>query len=107
MSAERRTVAIGFFAVLAIASAALAIAPAIASKPVPRTIAGCVFDENFISSDGYHIRPRHADGRQVDLRPFEGRAVTISGALLPGDVLIVDKPPRDSGPCETMRPAGK
>jgi hypothetical protein len=98
---------IGFFAVLAIASASLAIAPAIASKPVPRTIAGCVFNGTFISADGYDIHPRHADGREVDLRPFEGRTVTISGALLPGDELIVNKPPRASGPCEMMRPAGK
>jgi len=105
MSAKHRKIA--FFAVLAMASGPLAVAPALASKPVARAIAGCVFNGHFISSDGYDIRPRYADGRQVDLRPFEGHGVTINGALLPGDVLIVDKLPRDSGPCETMRPAVK
>jgi hypothetical protein len=107
MSAKRRRVAIGIFAMLTAASGLLAIAPAIASKPVAKTIVGCVFDATLISSDGYEIHPRHADGRAVDLRPFEARTVTISGALLPGDVLIVDKPPRDTGPCKMMRPAGK
>ena len=105
MSAKYRKIA--FFIVLAMASGPLAIAPAMASNPVPKTIAGCVFNGRFISSDGYDIRPRYADGRQVDLRPFEGHGQTINGALLPGDVLIVDKLPRDSGPCETMRPAVK
>jgi hypothetical protein len=107
MSAKLRKIAIGLFAVLTIASASLVIAPAIASKPVPKTIAGCVFNGIFISSDGYEIHPRHADGREVDLQPFEGHTVTISGALLPGDVFIVNKLPRDSGACEMMRPAGK
>jgi hypothetical protein len=102
MSAKHRKIAL--FAVLAMAIGPLAVAPAMASNPVPRTITGCVFNGRFISSDGYDIRPRYADGRQVDLRPFEGHGLTIDGALLPGDVLIVSKLPRDSGPCETMRP---
>ena len=82
------------------------IAPAVASKPVPKTIVGCVFNGTFVSSDGYDIRPSYADGKEVDLRPFEGHQVTISGDLLPGDAFIVKKPPRDSGPCTMMRPAG-
>jgi hypothetical protein len=93
MPAKHRMIA--FFAVLAMATGPLAVAPAMASNPVPRIIAGCVFNGRFISSDGYDIRPRYADGRQVDLRPFEGHGLTISGALLPGDVLIVSKLPRD------------
>ncbi len=107
MLAKRRKIAVGFLAVLAIAAGLLAIAPAVASKPVPRAIAGCVFNGSFISSDGYRIHPKYADGREVDLRPFEKHGVTISGVLLPGDVLIVNKHPRDSGPCETMRPAAR
>ena len=90
------------------ACAVIAIAtPAIASKPVPKTIAGCVFKGTFVSSDGYDIRPKNADGQALDLRPFEGHALTIGGNLLPGDILIVNKPPRDGGPCTTVRPAGK
>jgi len=102
MSAKHRKIAL--FAVLAMAIGPLVVAPAMASNPVPRTITGCAFNGRFISSGGYDIRPRYADGRQVDLRPFDGHGLTIDGALLPGDVLIVSKLPRDSGPCETMRP---
>jgi hypothetical protein len=77
-----------------------AISPAFASKPMPKTIVGCVVNGAFIA-DGYSIRPRYADGREADLRSFEGRIVTIKGALLPGDLMIISKPPRDSGRCET------
>lgn len=90
------------------ACAALALtAPAVASKPVPKSIAGCVTKGSFVSSDGYDIRPSHPDGKPVDLRPFEGHAVTINGDLLPGDILIVKSPPRDGGLCRLTRPAGK
>ena len=97
MSAHRHAIAIGLFAILAAAELA-GIAPALASKPVPKTIVGCVFNGSFVSSDGYDIRPRDADGQEVDLRPFEGHTVTISGDLLPGDAFIVKKPPRDTRP---------
>lgn len=103
MSAQRH--AIGLFALLA-AAGFVGIAPAAASKPVPKTIVGCVFNGSFVSSDGYEIRPRNVDGREIDLRPFEGHQVTISGDLLPGDAFILKKPPADSGPCKTMKPAG-
>jgi len=81
--------------------------PAVASKPVPRSIVGCVMNGTFVSSDGYDIRPSHPDGKPFDLLPFEGHAVTIKGGLLPGDILIVKGPPRDGGPCRSMRPAAK
>ncbi|MFH1341893.1 MAG: hypothetical protein ABIL01_11925 [Pseudomonadota bacterium] len=84
----------------------MGIAPAVASKPVPKTIVGCVTNGSFVSTDGYVIHPRTADGQAIDLRPFEGRQVTISGELLPGDAFIVKKPPADSGPCRTGKPAG-
>jgi hypothetical protein len=102
MSAKARKLVIGCCASLSIASGWLA--PSLASRPVPRTIVGCVFDGKFISSDGYHIRPRYADGRELDLARFEGHGLTISGALLPGDALIVKQSPHDSGPCTIMRP---
>jgi hypothetical protein len=81
--------------------------PAVASQPVPKTIVGCVFNGGFVSSDGYDIRPMDANGKDVDLRRFEGHQVTIRGDLLPGDAFILKKPPADSGPCRIMRPAGK
>jgi hypothetical protein len=95
--------AAGFLAILATAPGLWSVTPALASRPVPRTIAGCVIAGAFISSDGYTIRPRYADGRETDLRPLEGRAVTISGALLPGDAFIVNTAPVDDGPCKTKQ----
>lgn len=99
MSAGFRSSAAGIFILLAIAWGSGSV-PAVGSEAVPRTIVGCVVDGDFISSDGYHIHPRYADGREVDLLPFEGRKLTIAGDLLPGDLFIVKEPPRDSGPCE-------
>lgn len=107
MSGNGREIAIGFCAAFAAAFMPLAVAPATASKPVPKTIVGCVFGGNLISSDGYEIRPRYGDGRTIDLKKFEGRGVSISGDLLPGDAFILSKPPRDTGPCKIMRPTGK
>jgi hypothetical protein len=102
MSVHRHTLTIGVFVILA-----TGIVPAIASKRVPKTITGCVFSGAFVSSDGYDIHPRDGKGHAIDLRPFEGHTVTIIGELLPGDAFVVGKPPRDSGPCTMMRPAGK
>lgn len=104
VSAHRHTTAIGVCTILAMTLAG--IAPAAASKPVPKTIVGCVFNGSFVSSDGYEIRPRNADGREIDLRPFEGHQVTITGDLLPGDAFILKKPPAGSGRCKTTKPAG-
>lgn len=106
MSAPRFTAMIRVCAVLAAATALAGIGPAVASKPVPKTIVGCVANGIFVSSDGYEILPRNADGQAVDLGPFEGHQVTISGDLLPGDAFIIKKPPADSGPCKTTKPAG-
>jgi hypothetical protein len=105
MSSYCRRIGICFIASIVIGSLSFAAAPANASQPVPRTIAGCVFNGGFISSDGYDIRPKHAGGGKVDLRTLEGRAVQLSGALLPGDLLILSETPRDLGPCKTMRPS--
>jgi hypothetical protein len=100
----KRSITMALFAVFTIAAGVM---PADASKPVRRTIAGCVFNGSFISGDGYTIQPRYADGREADLRPLEGHAVTISGALLPGDAFILKSRPRDQGACKIMRPAGR
>lgn len=100
MLGNGREIAIGFIAALI----SLADAPANASKPVPKTIIGCVFNGELVSSDGYEIRPRFRDGRTPDLKKLEGRGVSISGDLLPGDAFILSKPPRDTGPCTIMRP---
>lgn len=105
MSTHRFTAMIRVCAVLAATTALAGIGPAVASKPVPKTIVGCVANGIFVSSDGYDIRPMYADWKEVDLRPFEGHQVTISGDLLPGDAFIVKKPLADSGPCKT-KPAG-
>lgn len=107
MSAERQGIAVCFFAVLAAATVLTSIVPGVASKPVPKTIVGCVFNGTFVSSDGYDIHPRDANGKQTDLGPFEGHTVTISGDLLPGDAFILKNVPRDSGPCKMIRPAGR
>jgi hypothetical protein len=72
----------------------------LASQPVPRTIVGCVVDGAFISSDGYRIRPRDKDGRDVDLHALEGQRAILDGSLLPGDVMFLKTPPRASGPCK-------
>jgi hypothetical protein len=106
MSAYRHTITVVCTA-LAAAMELAGFSPAIGSKPIPKTIVGCVFNGSFISSDGYDIHPRDANGEPVDLRPFEGRAMTISGALLPGDSFIVNEPPSETGPCRTARPTLK
>lgn len=102
LSAHRYTTTIGVCAILA---ALAGIAPAVASKPVPKTIFGCVLNGSFVSSDGYEIHPRDVDGKAVDLGRLEGHQVAISGELLPGDAFILKKPPADSGPCKTMIPS--
>jgi hypothetical protein len=84
----------------ALLGALAAVAPALASEPVPRVIVGCVVNGAFISSDGYHIRPRDRAGQNVELGALEGRKVTIEGLLLPGDAFIVEKPLREAGPCD-------
>ena len=93
-------IAIGLLAV-AVTKLGFVNLPAVASKAVARTIVGGVAYGDFISSDGYHIRPRYPDGQKVDLLPFEEHKLTISSDLLPGDFLIVKEAPRNSGPCET------
>ncbi len=107
MSAKRHPLTLGICAVLTIALGSGGIDAALASKPVPKTIVGCVIGGSFVSSDGYDIHPRQANGEAIDLHSFEGHSLTISGNLLPGDALIVNKPLRDGGRCRTTQPAAK
>ena len=78
---------------------ACAAPSAFASEPVPRIIEGCVKGGVFTSRDGYLIRPQLRIGEPVDLARFEGRATVLDGDLLPGDLMILKKPPQDKGPC--------
>lgn len=88
---------------ITIALVATAINPSFASQRVPRTIVGCVVHGAFVSSDGYRIHPRYGDGREVDLRAFEGSRLILRGDLLPGDVMIIKTPPRGSSRCLLAR----
>lgn len=87
---------------LLLASAVLAGAfvPAEASRPVRRTISGCVVDGTLVSDDGYRIRVTDSrTRRRVDLARFEGRRIRYTGSLLPGDVYFVQGRPAVLGPC--------
>ncbi len=64
-------------------SIAFASSPALASKPVKRTLTGCVVDKAFYSVDQRAYRIALPDA--FDLAPFEGQGVAISGLLYPGD----------------------
>jgi hypothetical protein len=57
-----------------------------ASRPVPKTITGCVVNGSLHSSNGYEIRVRN-----MDLVRYEGKRIKVSGNLLPGDNFHADK----------------
>ena len=66
-----------------------------ASRPVHKTIIGCVVDGVLISRDGYRIQVR--DSRKamaVDLSRYEGWLISLTGNLLPGDNFYVTTGPR-------------
>ncbi len=85
--------------------------PAVASRPVHAVITGCVRDGVFVSErtefgthvspGGYRIRLLAEQGSPVALQPFEGRRVSVTGELLPGDVFLVEEESLvDRGPCD-------
>ena len=78
-------------------------APALASRPVPRTIVGCVSGGTFTSDDGYVIRATGPNFEDYDLGRFEGRRISVRGMLSPGDRFAVKSRPRDLGPCRGPR----
>jgi hypothetical protein len=81
-----------------------------ASRPVPRTIEGCVIHGTLYSVRKDLAPARPGQGRVVayplrvanlDLTPYEGRRVRLSGHLLPGDRFTPDpKSLRVLGPCD-------
>lgn len=82
-----RTAAIGL-----ILAGAL-VCPAFASDPVPREITGCVNGAT-LKADGYVYSVRVVAAgrwRDVDLTAFEGMTIRVGGALLPGDVLHMQR----------------
>jgi len=77
---------------------------ALASRPVPKTLQGCVIESTFISSNGYHIRVRDTARAPVDLTPYEGMEIRYFGHLLPGDIYYVRGAPAVLGPCPRVPP---
>lgn len=77
---------------------------ALASRPVPKTIQGCVVGGAFISSNGYRIRVRDTAHAPVDLTPYEDMEIRYFGHLLPGDIYYVREAPAVLGPCPRVPP---
>jgi len=94
----------------AMVGAALAVAAMLAqgttaeaSRPVPRTITGCVSGGELTSDDGYAIRVMGAGFEDYDLARFEGRRIRIRGMLSPGDRFAIEGRPQNIGPCRGPR----
>ncbi len=80
-----------------------------ASRPVPRTITGCVIKGKLYS---IHKGVAEATGKrsltvypisvqELDLRPYEGRTIRVEGNLLPGDrFFALPATLRVLGPCD-------
>lgn len=78
---------------LVIATLLVALAPvsqALASRPVPKTVTGCVVKGELIREPyTYSVRRESVGGLVVvDLAPYEGRRIRVKGYLLPGDILV-------------------
>ena len=63
----------------AIAMAALAAPPAQASRPVPRTITGCVTNGVLTSDDGYRISPMQKNHQPMPLAAYNGKRISAAG----------------------------
>ena len=85
--------------ILVVGGSALCAGPSNASRPVPRTIQGCVINGVFISHDGYRIRVWHARREPVDLSAYEGKEIRYFGSLLPADNYYVKTALTVIGPC--------
>lgn len=89
-----------FAAALAGTALALCAGPGYASRPVHKTITGCVTGGVLISDNGYTIRVRQSgDRKAADLAPYEGLKIRYTGSLLPGDVFFVRGKPAILGHC--------
>lgn len=82
-----------------------------ASEPVHAVITGCVQGGIFMSEStdfGTHVSPGghrisllFAPGSPVDLSALEGRRISVTGELLPGDSFFVEEETLlDRGPCD-------
>lgn len=81
---------------------------AAASRPVSKTLSGCVIGGTFYSVE--ESLPGEKKGaptvyritvREMDLAPYEGKKVVIKGQLLPGDRFTPDPGSlRVLGPCD-------
>jgi len=65
-----------------------------ASAPVAKTATGCVLDGVFVTSDGFRITVS-----RVDLTPYAGKKIRVTGDLYPGDTLIPNAPIDVLGAC--------
>lgn len=76
--------------VVALALVSIAPTESRASKPVPRTVTGCVIKGELVGDPYvYSVRRQSSDGlAPYDLAPHEGRRIRVKGYLLPGDVLV-------------------
>lgn len=78
-----------------------------ASRPVPRTITGCVLNGRLYSVQkgtsadrAPVVYPMNVQG--INLAPYEGQKVQVQGSLLPGDRFHADpRSIRTFGPCDS------
>ena len=94
-----RIATLAMLAAAALLALPLAGTTATASRPVPRTLQGCVINGVFITHDGYPIRARDSRHQPLDLSAYEGMEIRYSGSLLPGDVFYGKDRPVILGPC--------
>lgn len=59
-----------------------------ASRPVERTLTGCVIENRFYSASPEKAYPIRLS-QPVDLKPYEGKSVRIKGWLHPGDLFSI------------------
>ena len=99
--------ALHFFLILLVIALALPL-PAPASRPVPRTLEGCVLNGTFFSvykGAATETGPRTVVYRirvqNLDLSPYEGKRIRLQGSLSPGDRFAPDpKSLKVLGPCD-------
>lgn len=71
-----------------------------ASRPVRKTITGCVSSGRLTSDNGYYIRVRESfGGPELDLGRYNGRRIRVRGLLSPGDRFVIESGPDVLGPC--------
>ncbi len=91
------TVATVFFVIILMTINLMLPAKATGSMPVEKTLTGCVIKGQFysITMDSRTNRPVKAYpiriGQDLDLAAYEGKTVSMTGALLPGDRFILER----------------